>query len=392
MLGIVQDDQGGALAQQGGEGRERRLLGGRSRTNDLGDRPRHQRPIEEGGQAHPPDAIGEIRVQHLRHPQRQPRLAAPPGTGQGHQAGIPADQRDRRGDFGGAPDQPGQRRREGLGRQRARRRGGCLRRWCSGWEVAAEDRGVEILGLRVGGDIEIVAQARVQQLILPHRQLAATLPGIEAHQADVGLLVRRLVREDPLPHRFGGAFLTGLLVKGGEFAPERQRQPVQALGEGQRPIGVAIVRQERPAIARQRGDIVVARAGAPRDARGALESDPVDRTAIGRGQRDHSPPHQQRFGQGERPPRQVTGLPEGGVERTGILLGPQHVEHLLAAQALLRGQREQLDELQRLARTPGTFGDDALTAGDGESPQHGDGQHRRGRHTPFSPMHPPTVS
>ena len=178
--------------------------------------------------------------------------------------------------------------------------------------MPAEDGGIELARGRIGRDREVVAQAAVQLVVLLHRPLALALPRVEAHQPDVGRLVRRIVGHDLPPERLGLVVGPGLLVQPGQLRAQPRRQRAQSLGGQDHPVGVAIVRQQRAAVPRQGGGVFIGGAPTERGRGGPLEVADIDRGGLDRGQGDHPTPHDQQVGVAERAAREVAGLAEGG--------------------------------------------------------------------------------
>ena len=143
--------------------------------------------------------------------------------------------------------------------------------------AAVADLAVEGLGLRLGLDRELAREEFATDVELAQRRLRAAMPGIEAHQRPVRLLLQRLERKEPERDDDGPVAVAGLGMAVAEPAKEVDGAGVQAVALGEHPVLEARrprieAVEEVAAVAGRRG-LQVIEGGS---ARGRLEGDRID--------------------------------------------------------------------------------------------------------------------
>ena len=162
-----------------------------------------------------------------------------------------------------------------------------------------------------------------------------------------------------------------------ELGAELGREGGELVAPVDRPVVVAVLRQQLAAVDRERGSVRRRRPGPARVGGGSLEAVDVD---VG-GEEEHLVAKLDRL-RVERAPRDVHGLVEI-VRRSGrSAVAPEHVHHLLAVQPVAGSEREQLDQLARLLQPPGLVRHGLSVHGGGEPAEKGD---RDVCHTPRMP-------
>ena len=147
--------------------------------------------------------------------------------------------------------------------------------------------------------------------------------------------------------------------------------PLELVAPPVGPVVVAVLRQQRAPVERERGAV-----GGRRSARRASAAAPSKRVDVDLGlEAERLLPHLDRV-RAQGAPRDVHRLVQVVRRRRRLAVAPQRVHRLLAVQAVVRREGQQLDQLARLLQAPGRLGDRLAVDRGGEAPEEGDRDRR----------------
>ena len=201
VLEAVEHDEKLARPQPARQRLRRRLARSLGDAEALHDRREEERVVAERREVDENRAVGERRCRGAREREREPRLPAAPGTGQGQETRVVlADEPPELCELALAPDQ-----RVRRGRQlRDRRR--CGRSEC---RIVTEDRAFQVPQLDPGLQAELVAERRVARAVDLERIHLAAVPVQGEHQLGARALAEGMLRDERPQFREGGLVATG---------------------------------------------------------------------------------------------------------------------------------------------------------------------------------------
>ena len=192
------------------------------------------------------------------------------------------------------------------------------------------------------GDAELAPEGLVEPLELPEGGVAVAVGRVALHQRDVGRLVAGVELDQLVP----------AAVEAQQVEVAQAQLLTTLLG----PLVVAILRQQLAAVEGERAagrDDVLVHEGA---AGQLLELHDVDRRRRARQEHDVVAPQHDRVGHREGAPGVVRGLVQLGHGLVQGVLGPDQVDELLAVEAPIGREREDLDQRRGVAPRPAGLG------------------------------------
>ena len=191
---------------------------------------------------------------------------------------------------------------------------------------------------------------------LTQRSLAAPRERVEPHQPTVRLLVEGLLEQHLLEGNGGGTMIAGQLMETSQLDEEAHVPLAQHLPTRRHPIVEAILREKLTAIQAYRGLIARERRLELRLRRRRLERFHVDPKPLGAEDEEVTRVHDPRrpiiTAEVERPASHEQCLAQVVRRGTQLSVRPKRLDRALAMQAVLRGQREELDQLTCIAKSP----------------------------------------